>query len=163
MLAGIAQLASHNLPFDACVRQHQLPELAELVDRCPQVTFVLDHLGKPAIHRGRQESWFDDLLALARRPNIVAKLSGLTTEADREHWRPPDIAPYLSHAIDAFGPDRCMFGSDWPVATLSTTYERWLDLVLDATADLTDAQRAAILAGTAGRVYLNANVDRHDQ
>jgi L-fuconolactonase len=81
------------------------------------------------------------------------KVSGLTTEADHRHWRPDDITPYLTRAIDAFGPERCMFGSDWPVSTLAATYQQWVDLVLDATADLTAAQRSAIFAGTAGRIY----------
>jgi L-fuconolactonase len=154
MVAGTRLLAGHGLTFDACVREHQLRELAELVDRCPEVTFVLDHLGKPAIAQHRGQPWFDDLAALARRPNVVAKLSGLTTEADHVHWRPADIVPYLSHALEQFGPARCMFGSDWPVATRATTYERWVDLVLGVAAELPDvADRTAILAGTAVRVY----------
>ena len=153
MLAGVRMLSAHGLPFDACVREHQLKELTALVDRCPEVTFVLDHLGKPAIAQRRRQPWFDDLAALARRPNVVAKLSGLTTEADHDRWRPVDIAPYLSHALEQFGPDRCMFGSDWPVATLATTYARWVELVLDVIAGLPAADRAAILGGTASRVY----------
>jgi L-fuconolactonase len=157
MVAGVRHLADHNLPFDACIREHQIREFAELVDRCPEVTFVLDHLGKPGIRHRRRQPWFDDLTALARRPNVVVKLSGLTTEAEHEHWRPAEIAPYLIHAIAEFGPDRCMFGSDWPVATLATTYQRWVELVLDVTVDLTDAQRSAILADTAGRTYLRTH------
>jgi L-fuconolactonase len=153
MVAGVRQLAAYGLPFDACVREHQIGELTQLVDRCPEVTFVLDHLGKPGIRERRREPWFHHLSALARRPNVVVKLSGLTTEADHEHWRPDDITPYLTHAVDAFGPGRCLFGSDWPVATLATTYQRWVDLVRDATADLTAAQRSAIFADTAGRIY----------
>jgi L-fuconolactonase len=152
MVTGVQLLGDYGLPFDACVREHQLRELADLVDRCPGVTFVLDHLGKPAIMR-RRHTWFEDLAALARRPNVVAKLSGLTTEADRDQWRPADIAPYLAHAIEAFGPNRCMFGSDWPVATLATTYGRWVELVLEVTAELAGAERAAVLAGTASRIY----------
>ncbi len=153
MLAGVRLLQAYDLPFDACVREHQLEELVELVDRCPQVTFVLDHLGKPAIGGQRRQPWFDRLATLARRPNVVVKLSGLTTEADHAQWRPADIAPYLSHAVEQFGPDRCMFGSDWPVATLATTYARWVDLVLDAIAGLAGDERASILAGTAARIY----------
>jgi L-fuconolactonase len=153
MVAGIRLLAVHGLPFDACVREHQLRELAELVDRCPEVIFVLDHLGKPAVAQHRRQPWFDDLAALARRPNVVAKLSGLTTEADQTHWRPEDIVPYLSHALEQFGPGRCMFGSDWPVATLATPYERWVELVLGVIAEIPDAGRSAVLSGTAARVY----------
>jgi L-fuconolactonase len=160
LVAGVRLLRVHELPFDACVREQQLSELTELVDRCPEVTFVLDHLGKPAIAQRRRQPWFDDLSALARRPNVVAKLSGLTTEADHDRWRPVDIAPYLTHAIEEFGPGRCMFGSDWPVATLATTYKRWVDLVVDVIAGLAADERAAILAGTATRVY---GLGLHDQ
>lgn len=162
MVAGVRLLAAYGLPFDACVREHQIRELVELAGRCPEVTFVLDHLGKPAIAQRRRQPWFADLTALARCPNVVAKLSGLTTEADPEHWRPADIAPYLTHAIEEFGPGRCMFGSDWPVATLATTYQRWVELVLEVTAELADAERSAILDGTAGRIYHLAPCQRED-
>lgn len=152
-IAGVRALADAGLPFDACVREHQLRELLALVDACPEVTVVLDHLGKPDIRQHRREPWLTDLRELARRDNVVAKLSGLTTEADHQHWQPADIAPYLRHAIDVFGPDRCLFGSDWPVATLATRYQRWVELVLDVIADLRDDERTAVLAGTASRIY----------
>jgi L-fuconolactonase len=158
-VAGVSGLAEFDLPFDACVREHQLRELIELVDRTPAVV-VLDHLGKPDIRTHgrsaqpqRSHAWFADVTDLARRPNVVAKLSGLTTEADRDGWRDSDLRPYLLHAIEVFGPDRCLFGSDWPVATLATTYERWRDFVEGTIADLSSAARAAILSGTAERVY----------
>jgi L-fuconolactonase len=153
MVAGVRRLAGHGLPFDACIRSHQLAELTQLVQRCPEVTFVLDHLGKPDIRERRREPWFGDLAALARLPNVVAKLSGLTTEADHERWQPSDVAPYLTHAIDVFGPERCLFGSDWPVATLATTYQRWVDLIADTTSDLTGTERFAIQDGTSARIY----------
>jgi L-fuconolactonase len=152
-IVGVRGLAEHGLPFDACVREHQLRELVSLVDACPDVVFVLDHLGKPDIRHHRREPWFTDLRELGRRANVFAKLSGLTTEADHHHWQPTDIAPYLRHAIETFGPDRCLFGSDWPVATLATRYQRWVELVLDVVADLRDDERAAVLAGTATSLY----------
>ncbi len=160
-VAGVRLLGDRGLPFDACVRERQLRELAQLVDRCAEVTFVLDHLGKPGIAHGRQQPWRDDLSALARRPNVVAKLSGLTTEADPRRWTAQDIAPYLGHALTEFGPDRCMFGSDWPVSTLATTYQRWVDVVLHVIDGLASDERAAIAAGTARRVYLS-NHDRQE-
>jgi L-fuconolactonase len=137
-------------------------ELIGLVERCPDVTFVLDHLGKPAVARHRHEPWFSDLSTLAHLPNVVAKLSGLTTEADHDHWRPSDITPYLTHAIQEFGPERCMFGSDWPVATLAGTYQQWVELVTDVIAGLTGPERTAILTGTATRIYDLAPDDRED-
>jgi L-fuconolactonase len=158
-VSGVNALAEHDLPFDACIRQHQLRELTELVDQT-STTVVLDHLGKPdLITHGHSTSphddhaWFADLADLARRPNVVAKISGLTTEADHAHWREGDLAPYVAHAIDVFGPDRCLFGSDWPVATLATTYERWRHFVESALDHLPSAGRTAILSGNAERVY----------
>jgi predicted TIM-barrel fold metal-dependent hydrolase len=152
-VAGVGALAETDLPFDACVREHQLPELAQLVDRNPAVTFVLDHVGKPDIRQRRRAPWFEDLADLARRANVVAKLSGLTTEADKDRWRTAEIRPYLLHSLDVFGPDRCLYGSDWPVATLATTYPRWLELILDTIADLPSGAQTAVLSGTAQRVY----------
>jgi L-fuconolactonase len=159
-VAGVNALAKFSLPFDACIREYQLRELTELADRAPAVVIVLDHLGKPDIRthgaasRSRAtHAWFADLADLAQRQNVVVKLSGLATEADHERWRERDIAPYLTHAIEVFGPDRCLFGSDWPVATLATTYERWRDLVEAVIADFPATARADILAGTAQRVY----------
>ena len=158
MVEGVRQLADHRLPFDACVRDHQIKELIGLVDRCPEVTFVLDHLGKPAIRQRRVQPWFGDVAALAKRPNVVAKLSGLTTEADHGRWQAAQILPYLQHAIEVFGPQRCMFGSDWPVATLASTYRQWVDLVVDAASDLSAGEFSAIFNDTARRIY-----DRTDQ
>jgi L-fuconolactonase len=83
----------------------------------------------------------------------VCKLSGLTTEADPERWRPDDVLPYLRHALAEFGPDRCLFGGDWPVATLATTYDRWIAVVLEALAGHPAAHREQVLSGTATRVY----------
>ena len=119
----------------------------------PDVTFVLDHVGKPDIRAGLAEPWRSDIASLAKRPNVFCKLSGLTTEADHESWTEEQIRPYLLHAIDAFGPSRCMYGSDWPVVTLATTYGRWLELVLDVVSDLSTAERGSVLSTTAAAVY----------
>jgi L-fuconolactonase len=159
-VAGVNALAELSLPFDACVREHQLRELAELADRAPTVVIVLDHLGKPDIRRHAAaaqprstHAWFADLASLAQRENVVVKLSGLATEADHGQWRERDIEPYLTHAIEVFGPERCLYGSDWPVATLATTYQRWRSLIEAVIAVLPATARADILAGTAQRVY----------
>lgn len=152
-IAGVRALAPHGLTFDACVRAHQLVELTRLVDRCPEVTFVLDHLGKPNIRHHQWEPWWHEIADLAGRPNVFAKLSGLTTEADLDLWRTSDIRPYLDHALAVFGPRRCLFGSDWPVATLATSYQRWVDLIHETIAELPAPDRDEVLAGTATRVY----------
>jgi L-fuconolactonase len=137
---NVRALAEHDLPFDACVTQDQLPKLIALVAACEETTIVLDHCGKPRA----LDPWRAQLSQLARHDNVVCKLSGLTTEVAG------DVRPYLEHALEVFGPERCLFGSDWPVASLTTTYEQWLDVVSGL---LGEGERGAVLAGTAVRIY----------
>ena len=152
-VTGLRLLADHGLTADLCVRHHQLPEVVELVGRVPEVTFVLDHLGKPAVADAVTEPWREHLSRLAGHPNVVCKLSGLTTEADWAGWRTEHVLPYLRHALAEFGPERCMFGSDWPVATLATPYGRWVDVVVEALDGRPPAEVEQVLRGTATRVY----------
>jgi predicted TIM-barrel fold metal-dependent hydrolase len=149
---GVRTVGEFGLPFDICVRTAEREDVAPLVDACPDVTFVLDHVGKPDIARGEWEPWCEQLADLARRPNVVCKLSGLTSEAG-PGWQEATVRPYLEQALDLFGPQRCMFGSDWPVATLTTAYARWLDLVTDVVAECSDSDIEAVFVGTAERVY----------
>src|SRR5882724_3625453 len=128
-LAGVRLLAEFGFTIDLCLRREQLPAATELVRRVPEVTFTLDHLGKPDVRNKMFQPWANDLKALAVLPNVVAKVSGLTTEADWSAWRPADLTPYLNHALQSFGTRRLMFGSDWPVMTLATDYHRWLETV----------------------------------
>jgi len=150
---GMSRFSETRLPFDICVRHWQLGDADRLAADFPGVTFVLDHVGKPDIRAGLAEPWRTDITRLASRPNVFCKLSGLTTEADHESWSEEQIRPYLLHALDAFGPSRCMYGSDWPVATLATTYVRWLELVLDVVGGLNPAERGRVLSATAVDVY----------
>ena len=152
-MRGVQALAEHGLTFDLCVRHWQLAEVAKLVGQIPQVTFVLDHLGKPPVATGRRARWRDDLQRLAAHPNAMCKLSGLTTEADHATWHEGEVLPYLRDALMVFGADRCMFGGDWPVATLATSYERWIDVVAASLAALPAADQEAVMSGTARRVY----------
>ena len=122
-------LAEFGFTFDLCIRHDQLPMAAELVRRVPQVTFVLDHFGKPDVRGKKTEPWAVNLKALAALPNVVCKISGLTTEADWKNWQPDDLKFYFETALECFGFDRILFGGDWPVATLATSYDRWLETV----------------------------------
>jgi L-fuconolactonase len=149
---GVRVVGEVGLPFDICVRAAERADVAPLVDACPDVSFVLDHLGKPAIADGEWEPWRTQLADLAQRPNVMCKLSGSTTEAGRG-WREVAVRPYLMHALDTFGPERCMFGSDWPVASVTTDYQRWLDLVGDAVSGCSGSEIDAVFAGTAAQVY----------
>jgi L-fuconolactonase len=149
---GVRAVGEVGLPFDICVRAAERTDVAPLVDACPDVSFVLDHLGKPAIADGEWGPWRTQLADLAQRPNLTCKLSGSTTEAGRE-WREAVVRPYLMHALETFGPQRCMFGSDWPVASVTTHYQRWFDLVSDAVSGCTQLEVNAVFAGTAEQVY----------
>lgn len=146
---GVQLLAERNLTFDICVRHDQLSAVAELVDACPQTSFVLDHLGKPAVAEKRLDPWRTDIARLASFENVACKLSGLATEA-AAGWTSADVRPYLEHALETFGPARCMIGSDWPLLTLAGTMEQWFDAVRDV---LTEDDRDAVLRGTASEVY----------
>jgi len=128
-LAGVKLLAEFGFTFDLCLRHEQLPGAAELARRVPEVTFVLDHLGKPDVRKKTFQPWANDLKALAALPNVVAKVSGLTTEADWRSWQPTELRPYLNHALESFGPERLIFGSDWPVMSLATHYQHWVETV----------------------------------
>lgn len=150
---GVRALGEAGLPFDACVRDHQLPELAELAVACPQTTIVLDHVGKPRSAQGEgAAAWRTALARLAKQDNVVCKLSGLSTElpADASRARTADV---LRTALESFGPARCLYGSDWPVMTLATEYAAWLDLVRDALAAYPTADTRAVLRLNAERIY----------
>jgi L-fuconolactonase len=119
----------------------------------PDVHFVLDHLGKPPVRSGDTEEWSKSFAQLARLPNVSCKLSGLVTEADWAAWDPEGLVVFHRRALDVFGPERCLFGSDWPVCLLAGSYDAVLDLVLAALDECTGAERAAVLGENAMRVY----------
>jgi L-fuconolactonase len=147
---GVRLLGDAGLPFDACVRRQQIPELARLAGACPQTTIVLDHLGKPK--RDATGEWSRDLRQLARHENVVCKLSGLATELGPGTPEAFTLS-LLRDALEIFGPERCLYASDWPVMTLATRYDTWLDLVREALGALPSPDRAAVLRGNARRVY----------
>ena len=150
--SGIRRLGEAGLPFDACVREYQLPELVELSAACPETTIVLDHLGKPRSAAVGWTPWREALRRLAGHDNVVCKLSGLATEIDADTPRPLVIA-LLREAIDVFGSERCLYGGDWPVMTLATSYGNWLDLVREALTAYPPAVADAVLRTNAQRVY----------
>ncbi|MEV6643808.1 amidohydrolase family protein [Amycolatopsis sp. NPDC051371] len=147
---GVALLGEAGLPFDACVRAHQLPELTALAEACPQTTIVLDHLGKPSPGGPGYGEWRGALRRLARHGNVRCKLSGLATETAPGTARSL-VVDALEEALDAFGPDRCLYGSDWPVMTLATDLEAWLDAVHAA---LGGHPAEAVLRHNAEKTYL---------
>lgn len=152
-IAGVKLLAEFNFTFDVCIRHEQLPSVTELVRRVPEVQFVLDHFGKPPVKAGQVEPWATQLRALAKLPNVVCKISGLTTEADWQSWNAEQLCPYFETALAAFGYDRVLFGGDWPVSTLATSYQRWLETVSELTASASEAYRQKLFQLNAERIY----------
>jgi L-fuconolactonase len=152
-VAGVRSLADHGLGFDLCISADQLESATRLADLCPNVPMILDHLGTPHIRDGAFEPWRRQLADLARRPNVICKISGLATEADHARWTPRDLRPYLLAALESFGPDRLVFGGDWPVATQATSYSRWIAVVDKVFADLSADELRAIFAENARRTY----------
>jgi len=150
---GVAALLDTGLVYDLLVHERHLPQTVEFVRRHPEQAFVLDHLGKPKVGAGEIEGWREQIMRLAECGNVSCKLSGLVTEADWVNWTLDDLRPYLDVALEAFGAERLMAGSDWPVCLLASGYERWW-ATLEAWAEpLTDVQREQIFGGTAQRVY----------
>jgi L-fuconolactonase len=153
VLRGLTAVGHAGLVYDLVITAGQLGASARAAAAVPDLVFVLDHLGKPPIASGRTEPWARDLRGLAALPNTSAKLSGLVTEADWRRWQVADLRPYAEIALDAFGPARIMFGSDWPVCTLAASYPAVLAAARDLTAGLSPAEREAVFAGTATSVY----------
>ena len=152
-MRGIGRLAAHGLVYDLLLYPVQLPAAAELVRRFPEQPFVLDHLAKPRIREGVFDPWRADLEALAAAPNVSCKLSGMVTEAAWGKWKRADFVPYMQAALEAFSPRRLLFGSDWPVCTLSAPYGDVVGIVDDFLARLSPDEQAAIRGGNAVRVY----------
>ncbi|MFF7070697.1 amidohydrolase family protein [Streptomyces pseudovenezuelae] len=150
---GLAAVADAGLVYDLVVLPHQLPACVKAAESLPQLTFVLDHLGKPPIASGGPEPWATDVRALAALSNTVCKLSGMVTEADLATWTIDDLRPYADTVLEAFGPDRLMFGSDWPVCTLGATYGETMSVTKELTAGLGASEQADVLGGTATRTY----------
>jgi L-fuconolactonase len=150
---GVRLLARFGLPFDLCIRHGQMTEALDLVRLCPEVRFVLDHIGKPGIRERRLEPWRMQIQALAREPNVWCKISGVATEADHRGWRFEDVEPYVARALECFGFDRAMFGGDWPVSTLATDYVGWVDVVDRIVAGATRDERLALYRATATSFY----------
>ncbi len=146
-------LAEYDLGFDICIRHGQLPSVIRLVDLAPDTRFVLDHMAKPAIRDGTTEPWRRQIQELARRDNVVCKLSGLVSEADHSRWTVDDLRPYVETVLDAFGPGRLMFGGDWPVVLVASSYHAWLDAAMQLTTSLSPAEARSVWWETGSSFY----------
>jgi L-fuconolactonase len=150
---GVRESVRRGLTYDLLVNHAQLATVPAFLNRVGPGRFVLDHAAKPDIAHGGWQPWADDLMAIARRPDVWCKVSGLATEADHRHWRPKDMERYLDHIFAAFGPERLIWGSDWPVCLLAAAYRAVHDLIADYVARHCPDAEPAIFGGNAARAY----------
>lgn len=151
---GISSLKNYNLVFDILIYEHQLPNAIRFVDLHPNQQFVLDHIAKPKIRINEIEAWKKNIRELAKRENVVCKISGMVTEADYKCWTTEQLQPYFDVVLDAFGTNRLMFGSDWPVCLVATQYGSWLEMVKNRISKFSTEEQEKILYKNALKYYL---------
>jgi len=159
VLSGLKKLSARGLSYDLLVHTRHLQYVPQVAERCPDLNLVIDHLAKPPIARNEFKDWSEALKSVARIPNIHCKLSGLVTEANWSSWQTNDLRPYVDHAFELFGADRMMFGSDYPVCLLASSYDRVLASFQELLGGLSDSDRDKIFGQNATRFYrLNQDV-----
>jgi L-fuconolactonase len=150
---GVREAGRRGLTFDLCATHDQLADVVELCRLCPETRLVLDHCGKPGIREHLLDPWRARMRELAELPHLWCKLSGLLTEADHAAWAEEELVPYADHVAETFGPERLMYGGDWPVVTLAGTYREWYQFTRRFTGGWSAAERAAFYGGNALRCY----------
>ncbi len=153
VIAGVAECGARGLVQDLLAKERELPACITIADVLPEAQFVLDHIAKPRIAARAMEPWRALIVELARRDNVVCKLSGMITEATWDGWTVDDLKPYAEVVLETFGPERVMFGSDWPVCLLAGGYGEVVDAAEVLTSGLSDSERGLVFGGTAARVY----------
>ncbi len=152
-VSGVKVLSRYGLSFDICIFHPQLANAIRLVEQCPHVQFILDHIGKPDIKNQLFDPWKQEIEILAAFPNVHCKISGLVTEADLEKWTPADLQPYIEHVINCFGFDRVIYGSDWPVSTQASDYPRWVQTLTDAVSGCSSEELRNLFRDNAIKFY----------
>ena len=152
-IEGLRMLGPPDLSFDICILHHQLPNVIKMVEACPDVRFVLDHIGKPAIKDGLLDPWRANMKELAAHENVHCKISGVATEADHKHWTREQLKPYIAHAIECFGFDRAFFGGDWHVMELAIRYPEWVAIVDWVTEGASAEEKRKLFHDNAARFY----------
>lgn len=153
VIRGLRELERRDLPYDLLLYPRHLPVIPRLIERAPNLRMVIDHIAKPPIASGRLEGWAEDIERAAQYPRMFAKLSGMITEADHREWKAADLKPFVSHVYRCFGPDRLMFGSDWPVCLAAGSWKSVLAAFTQSLGPLPQETREKILGGVAARFY----------
>lgn len=152
-LEAVRLLPKYGLSFDVCIYHPQFANTLEMVRKLPDVSFVLDHIGKPGIRDGLIDPWRAHIRELSALPNVVCKLSGVTTEADHARWTRDELRPYIDHVVESFGPDRILYGGDWPVSQLAGGYLQWLSTLDWATTHFSPEEKRKLFRDNAVRAY----------
>jgi predicted TIM-barrel fold metal-dependent hydrolase len=150
---GIRLLGERGLSFDLCMRPEELLDAVRLIDACPGTRFILDHCGNGKVQQKDRSQWQKDIAEVARRKNVVGKVSGIVAGADPKTWRPDDLAPIINHTLEVFGPDRVMFGGDWPVCTLAATFKQWVEALKTIVSSRPAAEQRKLFCDNAVRFY----------
>ena len=150
---GVQVLPDYDLHFEICISHGQMENTIKMVKQCPDVQFILDHIGKPDIKNQLLEPWKAQLKTLAGFPNVCCKMSGLVTEADMQNWTKEDLKPYIAHVLDCFGFERVMYGGDWPVAFQATEYPRWVETLLWAVGGCSEVELHNLFHDNAAAFY----------
>jgi predicted TIM-barrel fold metal-dependent hydrolase len=152
-IRGVRLLGELGLSFDLCLRPGELLDGAKLIDACPATRFILDHCGNANVQAKDSSQWQKDIAAVARRKNVVGKVSGIVASAKPGAWTADDLAPIVNHTLEVFGPDRVMFGGDWPVCTLAATYKQWLTALQAIVKDRKEEERKKLFHDNAVKFY----------
>jgi L-fuconolactonase len=153
VIEGIKTLVKYDLTYDILVFPRHLKYVKILLENCPEIKFVIDHFAKPPIASGEIAEWSNDIIEVAKFPNVYCKLSGLVTEANHQNWTKEDLQPYINVAMEAFGANRLMYGSDYPVCLLAASYQKVLETYQSFLADLTEDEQNQILFQNATEFY----------
>jgi len=152
-VAGIRLLGERGLSFDLCMRPEELLDAARLIDACPGTRFILDHCGNGKVLEKDRSKWQKDIAEVAQRKSVVCKISGIVAGADPKSWKPSDLAPIINHTLEVFGPDRVMFGGDWPVCTLAATFKQWVEALKGIVSNRPVAEQRKLFYDNAVRFY----------
>ena len=150
---GLKEIAARDLAYDMLVRPRQMKHVPTIAELVPNLRMVIDHIAKPLIADAIMEPWAREMTKIASIPGVYCKVSGMVTEADHHSWKVEDLRPYVAHVREQFGMDRLMFGSDWPVCLLASSYGRVFEAALEAMGAMTQDERSSFLGGNARRFY----------
>lgn len=152
-VAGMRALGERGLSFDLCIKPAELPNVGRLLDRCKGTSFILDHCGNPSLKDKDLSTWKADLARVAERKNLACKVSGFIATATKGEWKADDLAPIINAVLDTFGPDRVMFGGDWPVCTSGASLHEWVSALQAVVSGRPEAERRKLFHDNAVRVY----------